>query len=133
MLLDADREGRHVGQREAARQLRGSHAPRQLQQRQRIATCLGDDPVADVVIESASDDSREQSARVLLGEPSQLQLRQAYELGFVGRLADSEHDHHRLRQQPSSDKSEDLTGGVIEPLRVIDQAQQRPLGGDLGQ
>ena len=67
------------------------------------------------------------------GEPSERQLRQARQLALVARLADREHDRHRLRQQPPRDEPEDLRRGGIEPLRVIDEAQQRPLRGDLGQ
>ena len=40
---------------EAAGQLRGAHVARQLQQSQRVAPGLGDDPLADVLVEPAGD------------------------------------------------------------------------------
>jgi hypothetical protein len=113
--------------------VRRGQRPRQLQDRQRIAARLRDEPVADALVEPARDDGREQGARVLLGEPSERELRQAHQLALIRRLAHCEHDRHRLRQQPSRDEAEDLTRGGIEPLGVIDETQQRPLRGDLGQ
>lgn len=58
VLLDVTGKVARVGEREAARQFGGGHASWQLQQRQRVATRLRDDPVADAVVESAWDDSR---------------------------------------------------------------------------
>ena len=106
---------------------------RQLQDRQRVAARLGDEAVADALIEPAGDDRGEQGARLALGEPREHQLRQARQLALVGRVADREHDRHRLGQHPSRDEAQDLGRGGIEPLGVIDDAQQRPLGGNLGQ
>ena len=51
----------------------------------------------------------------------------------AARLAHREHDRHRLRQQPPRDEPEDLARGAVEPLRVVDEADQRLLVGDLGQ
>jgi hypothetical protein len=70
---------------------------------------------------------------MLLGEPSESQRRQARQLALVGRVAHREHDRHRFRQQPSPDESQDLRRGGIEPLGVIDETEQRPLRGNLGQ
>ena len=39
----------------------------------------------------------------------------------------------RLRQQPPGDERQRLRRGLIEPLRVVDHADQRPLLGHLGQ
>src|ERR687891_808112 len=95
-LLDLAGKVARVGEREAARQFGGGHASWQLQQRQRVATRLRDDPVADVGVESARDDSRQQSTRILLGESSQLQLRQAHERVFVGLFRE-----RRARSSPT--------------------------------
>lgn len=40
---------------------------------------------------------------------------------------------HRLRPQSARDEGEDLRRGAVEPLLVVDQADQRPLLRDLGQ
>ncbi len=51
----------------------------------------------------------------------------------VGWLARREHERDLLRQQAASHKRERARGRAIEPLCVIDQAEQRPLLGRLGQ
>ena len=57
------------------------------------------------------------------------------ELGHVpellARLARGEHDPDRLRQQAPGDERERQRRGLIQPLRVIDDAQQRTLLGRL--
>jgi pimeloyl-ACP methyl ester carboxylesterase len=45
--LEVVLDGRGTGAAEAARELRGARVPRQLQQGQRVAARLGDDPLAD--------------------------------------------------------------------------------------
>ncbi len=51
----------------------------------------------------------------------------------IGRLARRENECHRLRAQAACDKGEHLGGGAVEPLFVVDQAQQRFLGGGVGE
>ena len=63
VLLDLAGKVAGVREREAAGELGGGHAPRQLQQRQRVPTRLGDDPVADAVVEAARDDRSPRRAR----------------------------------------------------------------------
>ena len=75
-VLDVTRKICRVVKREAPCQLGHAHAPRQLQQRERIATGFRNDPVADGRVESARDDSSEQGARICLGEPSEGQVGQ---------------------------------------------------------
>ena len=132
-LLDSPRQREQLGQPEPAGHLRRREPARQLQQRERVAARLGHDPVSDALVEPARDHGREQGARVFVAEPPQRQLRQADQLALVGRLPHSEHDRHRLRQQPARDEPEYLARGGIEPLGVVDQAEQRPLLGDLCQ
>jgi len=91
------------------------------------------DPISHALIESARDDRRQQGPRVLLGEPSERQLRQAHQLALVAGLANGEHDRHRLRQQPAGDEAEHLARDAVEPLRVVDETEQRPLLGNLSQ
>jgi len=94
---------------------------------------LGDDPVADELVKSARDNRREQGARVGLEEPAERQIRQADQLTLIARLANGEHHRDGLAQQPSSNESEYLARGLIEPLRVLHHAEQWPLVGDLSQ
>ena len=65
--------------------------------------------------------------------PAELQLGQPDQLALVARVAHGEHDRHRLRQQAARDEPEDLSRGGVEPLRVVDEAEQRPFLGDVGQ
>ena len=51
----------------------------------------------------------------------------------IGWLARGENERDLLRQQAASHKCERARGRAIEPLCVIDQGEQRPLLGRLGQ
>jgi hypothetical protein len=73
-LLDPPRQRVRPLRPEPSRQLRRGQSARQLQDRERIASRLRDELVADALVEPRRDDRREQGARVLLGEPSERQL-----------------------------------------------------------
>ena len=79
------------------------------------------------------DRGGQQRPCVLVGEPPDRQRRQTRKHPLIGRLADREQEQHRLRQQPPGDEPEHLTRRFIQPLSVIDQADQRPRRGILGQ
>ena len=114
-------------QLEAAGQLRGGHASRQLHQREWVASGLGDEPIADVAVESARDDGAQQRVSVLLRQSLEAQLRQTVEVVRRDRIAHRDHDGQRLRPSAARNEPEDLAGGSIQPLGVLEQAQQRPL------
>ena len=124
-LLDPSRETLRAQQPEAARQLRRREASRQLEQRQRIAPRLGDDPVPDPLVELESHRRAEQRAGVPVAHAAHLQLGDVLEL--LARLACGEHDPDRLRQQATGDEGERQRRRLVEPLRVVDDAQQRPI------
>ena len=69
-----------VGESEPARELRRRQPTRQLQQRERVATRLGDDLIAHALVQPPRHGRRQQPASVLVGEPADHQLRQAGEL-----------------------------------------------------
>jgi hypothetical protein len=71
----------------------------------------------------------EQRARVAAAQAVHLQLGKVLEL--LDRLACREHDPDRLRQQAAGDKGERQRRRLVEPLRVIDHAQQRTFVGHL--
>ena len=60
-VLDADGQTACVGKREATGELRGAQATRQLQQGERVAAGLGDDAVANALVEPAGHDGRQQA------------------------------------------------------------------------
>jgi hypothetical protein len=80
------------------RQLRRAQPARQLQQRQRVAVRLGQDPIPDLIIEPEPVHRAQQRAGVRLLQASYLQLRQPPEL--LAGLACSEDQPDRLGQQP---------------------------------
>jgi hypothetical protein len=51
----------------------------------------------------------------------------------VARLARREQYRHRLRPQPARDKRQRLPRSPVQPLRVVDHAQERTLLGYFGQ
>ena len=79
------------------------------------------------------DRSRQQRPRVLLGEPFDRQRRQARKHLLVGCLPDRKQQDNRFSQQPPSDEPQHLGRGSIQPLGIVDQTDQRPRGGVLGQ
>ncbi|HEY6762058.1 MAG TPA: hypothetical protein VI318_21335 [Baekduia sp.] len=130
-LLDVagERAGRgrqHV----AARALRRAHAAGQLQQRERVAARLGDDPVADAVVERARRGVGDEGARVRVLQAADCELRKAVVGPPVAGLTQREDDRHGLGQQPSRDEPERLPRGGVQPLSVVDQAEERTILGD---
>ena len=115
---------------ESARQFRGTHRARQLQQRERVPARLGDEPLADVIVEPAGDDRGQQRARVVVVEPGELELGQTRK---PVRFTHREHHRDGLGEQPAGDEPEHLRGGLVEPLQVVDDAQQRLRLGHLRQ
>ena len=65
-----------------------------------------------------------------LTQAAHLEIRQVPEL--LAGLPRREHEPHRLGQQPASDERERQRRGLIQPLRVVDDAQQRTLLGHFG-
>jgi hypothetical protein len=68
--LDAAGQRPGVGKPETARQLRRGQPAWQLQQRQRVAARLGDDPVAHLRVQPLADRRGQQRARVDIAESS---------------------------------------------------------------
>ena len=75
-LLDAGRQRSAVGQPEASRELCRVAAARQLEQRQRVAGGLGDDAVADAIVQPAGDHGLEQRPRVVVRQTLHGELRE---------------------------------------------------------
>ena len=127
------RQRPRVGTPEPAGQLRRGQPARQLQQRERIAARLGDDPVAHPLVQSPGDHRLQQRASIAVAQAPDHHLRKAPQLLLLAGLPYREHQRHRLRQEPARHEGKDLCRGPIEPLRVIHHADERPLLGDLGQ
>ena len=120
-------------QPEPARQLGGRPAPRQLQQRERVAVRLGHDAIAHALVERARHHRLQQRPRIVVVQPADDELRQPVEGPLAGRLAHGEDQPDRLRAQPARHERERLRRRRVEPLRVVDDADQRPLLRRVGQ
>ena len=79
----------------------------------------------DALVQPPGRRRRQQRAGVRVGEPFDPQLRQPGERVAVGRLAHGEDDRDPLGQQPPGDEREHQRGGPVEPLGIVDHAQQR--------
>jgi hypothetical protein len=73
---------------------------------------------------SGAASTESSSARIGVPQAPEDQLRQPRQLTFQDTAP--EHQADRLHPQAARNKREDLRRGAIEPLRVIDQANQRP-------
>ena len=135
LIFDAPGQVSRVRKGEPAGQVGGAPASVELEQGQRVAVGLLQDPGADALVERAWDDRRQQRpSRVFVQsvQPEFGQARQVIRRGSSwGRRPDREHQRYRLRQQAAPDESEDLGRGLVEPLRVVHDAQHRPLLGGL--
>ena len=130
-VLDPDRQPGRGRQPEAPGQLHRRQHPRQLQQRQRVALGLGDDQVADPRVQRPRHREIQQRPRVVVAQTFDLEFRQPGQLlpGNPGR----QHQTDPIGGQPPRHEAQRLRRGVIEPLFVVDHADQRPLRGHLGQ
>ena len=131
--LDPVRQGACIRQSEPARQLGRRQPARQLQEGERVAAGLGDDPVAHALVQRPEDRGAQQRPGVGVGQPSHMELRQAGERVVARRLADGEHHRHALGQQTPGDEREHQRRRPIEPLRIVDHAHERARLGGLGE
>jgi hypothetical protein len=106
---------------------------RQLDEGQRVAARLGEDPIPHAVIEWPADSRREQLASGVIRQARKRQIGQPGQLVELARLALGEQQHYRLRVQAPRHEREHLGRGPVQPLGIIDQAQQRPLLGGVGE
>ena len=68
-----------------------------------------------------------------IGSPQALDLQLGQPRQFVAQNPGREHHADRLRGQATGNEPKDLRRGLIQPLRVVDQADQWVLLGHLGQ
>ncbi len=92
-----------------------------------------DDLVIDGRIERAMHVVQQQRARIAVAEPTDGQLREPGEDIVADAGARSADDCDPLGEEPSGDEAQDLGRGLVEPLRVVDDADERLLVGDQGE
>ncbi|HEX3834040.1 MAG TPA: hypothetical protein VHW04_18815 [Solirubrobacteraceae bacterium] len=130
-LLDARGQRHRRRQTKAARELRRRQPARQFQQGERVPAGLGNDPLEHVLVQRSRQGGLQQRPCITMPEGQDVKLRQSREQGAL--LPRGEHERDLLRQQAASHECQRPRGRVVEPMRVIDNSQQRPLLGRLGQ
>ena len=92
---------------------------------------VGDDLLPDPRVQRAGQHRVQQHPRVALGQPADGQLRQARHV--LARDPRREHQAHRVGGQPPGGEAQRLRRGPVEPLLIIDHADQRAVAGRLGE
>nr|BFF16549.1 hypothetical protein GCM10025730_00700 [Promicromonospora thailandica] len=123
--LQLSREGAGVRPFEASRELCRGQDAGQLQEGERVAARLRDDPVAYVGVEPTGEGRVEQRPGVVRRQPFDRELREAAHLVREVRLADREDHGDGIGTEASCDERERLQGDLVEPLCVVDHAHQR--------
>jgi hypothetical protein len=93
---------------------------------------LGHDSLAYLVVERPRQRRIEQRPRVGAVEARNEQAREAVQL-VLGSLTHREHERETLRQETPRDEGERLGRDAIQPVCVVDETDERPFLGDLGQ
>ena len=123
--------GDRAAEPEPARQLRRGQPARQLEQGQRVAVRIGDDLLPDPRVQRAGQHRFQQQARVALGQAADGQLGQARHV--LIRDPRGEDQAHRVGGQPPGDEAQRLGRGPVQPVLVVDDADQRVFAGRLGE
>ena len=109
----------------------GRQPARQLQQGERVPARLDNDPLQHGLIEPSRQDRLQQRPCISMPQGRDVKLRQAPER--VVDLARGEHERDLLRQQAASHERKRPRRRVVQPMCVINNREERPLLGRLGQ
>jgi hypothetical protein len=94
---------------------------------------LHDDLIANGGIDGAGHAGQQQRASVAATEAADGKLGKSRENVVAGSRSRGAQDRDPLGEETAGHEPQDLRRGVVEPLRVIDDADQRLLLGDLGE
>ena len=103
----------------------------QLHQREGIAAGFDDQPLEHLVVKRRRQDGLEERAGVAMTERLDVDLGQTSQP--LAQLPRAEHDRDPLGREAARCKPEGLCRRAIEPLGVVDDAQESPLSGRLRQ
>ena len=92
---------------------------------------LGDEPLEDPLIDTVGEHRTQQRRCGHISQAVDDQLREPANL--VRDASRREHERDALGHQPARNERERLRRFAIEPLRVVDDAQQRSFGPELRQ
>jgi hypothetical protein len=122
-LLDYRGDWQCRRQAEAAGELAWGHAAWKLDQGEWIPTSLGDDPFEHRFVEARHDDRLQQRPCIAMAEWLHLQLRKARKV--TAGIPSTKDECDPLGEQSASYERERLGGSTVEPLRVVDHAEER--------
>ncbi len=133
-MLDAGADRNGSEHRLCPRELSLAQGGGELEQGERVAARLGDQAVAELRRELDACRPVDQRLRGRRVEPAQSQLREPgrLEAPNVPFASAEEHDD-ALGFEPSGDEDERVRGCVVEPLGIVDQAQERLIFRGLGE
>ena len=130
-LVDAARQ-ESIGQaRDPGRRLDRRERPAELGQRQWVAPALGQEALEDLGVQAPDQHGVEERPGVGRCEAVDRQLADVLET--VDRLAAGQEQADRLGAEPVRDEPQGAPGRAVEPLGVVDQAEQRLARGRLRQ
>ena len=132
-VLDAARQRSPVGEPEPARHLCRRQPARQLDQCERVAGGLAEDPGLHPLVERPRDGRVQKQPGLVGSQPLDHELRQPLEHVLAAGLAQREHQSDPLGQQPARHERQRLRGHPVEPMGVVDDAHERLLLGGVGQ
>ncbi len=125
-VLHPERHVARLGQPESAGTMFRLPAQRQLQQGEGIAASLRDDAIAHLVIQGCVQRGGEQGSSIALAESGQSQLRQTGERARSATrlVAHGEHQRDPLGDEAPGDERHHLRGRLVQPVRILDEAEQ---------
>ena len=125
MLLEPLAQRKRLGQHGPAGELVGRVLGTKFHQRERVIAGVGQDAVDGLRVEDSASHRAEQLAGLGVGQPVHRDRRKLLEHLLGGRFADAGDEADAVRVQAAGDEAEHLRRFGIEPVRVIDDAQQR--------
>jgi hypothetical protein len=120
-----DRE--QLGKLRGARQLVGRQLASELDERQRVPACFGQEPRADAVGERHTDGLVQQVHRCRLREVRQGERGEAVEHLVLERVPHRHQQTDAVGIEPATQEPERVGTLPVQPLRVVDEEQQRAL------
>ncbi len=132
-LLDASRHRRRVVRSEAELEFRRRQPSRQLEQCERVTTGFGDNAVTYAPVEGTCRHRVEQRACIFVAEPADPQFGEPSENRRHGGLAHREQHCDRIGIEAPRDELEGQRRGGVEPLGIVDEANEWRTVGHLGE
>ena len=132
-LLDLADDRPATGKPEAAGELGRVPRARELEQRQGVAVALHHDLLEHGLVERTVDVVEQQRASIGVGQSFEDQLRKLAQDVVAAARAGRTDDRDPLGEETTSHEAEDLSRRPIEPLGIVDDADQRLLLGDIGE